>query len=165
MLPFLVKTTRIAHDKELMMAAIEGEGEDELNEAWDVAVSKGERPPPLIKFACPELQRDDDIVCATLTGLEHYRDDCWVDTVKTYMTSAQQDSVDFAIRTVKAAKEASHSFAASCAWLTFSARVQKDPRVLRIVIADSSWWEDMDDSPLRRKLVRIAGRSSAANRA
>ena len=53
MLPFLVKTTRIAHDKELMMAAIEGEGEDELNEAWDAAASRGERPPPLIEFVCP----------------------------------------------------------------------------------------------------------------
>ena len=157
MLPFLVKTTRIAQDKELMMAAIQGEGEDELDEAWDAAESRGERAPLLIEFACPELQRDDDIVCATLTGVEaSYRDDCWVDTVKTYMTSAQQDSVDFAIRTVKAS---------TASWVAFSARVQMDPRVLNIVIADSSWWQELDDSPLRRKLVKIAGRLSAANRA
>ena len=64
--------------------------------------------------------------------------------MKTYMTSAQKDSVDLAIRAIEAT-----------GWwgphACFSARVQEDPRVvIEMIRADCVWWDhNMDDNPLR----------------
>ena len=74
MLPFLAMTTRIAGDKELLLAAIKGE-DDPLSEHYPADDAL-----PLIEFASPELQRDEDIICATLAN--HY---CFANVVLSHV--------------------------------------------------------------------------------